>query len=88
MFSVSLTISVVSVAPLKKLSSLDARLDHSRYYVVWLLMIFFQLMLIIVPTLLKIEELRNGDILRYESSTLILYKELSSTIFQSLSVSQ
>ena len=40
MFSVSLTISVVSVAPLKKLSSLDARLDHSRYYVVWLLMIF------------------------------------------------
>ena len=27
-------------------------------------------------------------ILRYESSTLILYKELSSTIFQSLSVSQ
>ena len=88
MFSVSLTISVVSVAPLKKLSSLDARFDHSRYYVVWLLMIFFQLMLIIVPTLLKIEELRNKDILRYESSTLILYKELSSTIFQSLSVSQ
>ena len=85
MFSVSLTISVVSVAPLKKLSSLDARFDHSRYYVVWLLMIFFlQLMLIIMPTLLKIEELRNGDILRYESSTLILYKELSSTIFQSL----
>ena len=57
MFSVSLTISVVGVASLKKLSSLDARLDHSRYYVVWLLMIFFQLMLIIVPTLLKIEEL-------------------------------
>ena len=40
MFSVSLTISVVSVAPLKKLSSLDARFDHSRYYVVWLLMNF------------------------------------------------
>ena len=28
------------------------------------------------------------SILRYESSTLILYKELSSTIFRSLSVSQ
>ena len=40
MFSVSFTISVVGVAPLKKLSSLDARFDHSRYYVVWLLMNF------------------------------------------------
>ena len=40
MFSVSFTISVVGVTPLKKLSSLDARFDHSRYYVVWLLMNF------------------------------------------------
>ena len=30
----------------------------------------------------------RDKILRYESSTLILYKELSSTIFQSLSVSE
>ena len=31
---------------------------------------------------------KNKMYLRYESSTLILYKELSSSIFQSLSVSQ
>ena len=31
---------------------------------------------------------RRSQLLRYESSTLILYKELSSSIFQSLSVSE
>ena len=36
----------------------------------------------ITPTILQVE-LNYLSLLRYESSTLILYKELSSTIFQS-----